>query len=125
MEFECQNITGVSEKLTFCLVNSCEEQQIDPNQVDSETKTEKAASSKPDLKFSCKKGILAGCSGKTSNDVLLNGRRSMSDLPAALLSEILDCLGPKDLGIISCVSMNLHRLASEHHVWKPKHIGWW
>ncbi|XP_030504505.2 F-box/WD-40 repeat-containing protein At5g21040 [Cannabis sativa] len=125
MEFECQETIRVSEKSAFFVVNACEEQQIDQNQVDSKTKIDKAASSKLDIKFSCKKGILAGCSQKSSNDVLPNGHRSMSDLPAALISEILDCLGPKDLGIISCVSTNLHRLASEHHVWKQFYCERW
>ncbi|KAF4393910.1 hypothetical protein G4B88_025879 [Cannabis sativa] len=125
MEFECQETIRVSEKSAFFVVNACKEQQIDQNQVDSNTKIEKAASSKLDIKFSCKKGILAGCSQKSSNDVLPNGHRSMSDLPAALISEILDCLGPKDLGIISCVSTNLHRLASEHHVWKQFYCERW
>ncbi|PON59189.1 Guanine nucleotide-binding protein, beta subunit [Parasponia andersonii] len=140
MAFECQEIIGVSEKLKFGLENSCEE-QFDSNRVnseaeieeveiselilDSKTKTEKAVSSKPNLEFRSKKGILAACSRKTSNDVFSNCRRSITDLPAALISEILDCLGPKDLGVISCVSTNLYRIASEHHVWKEFYCERW
>lgn len=135
MAFECQEITEVSEKLTFCFEKSSEK-EIESNQVNSKseilkvgvlelTPDSKTKTGKTNLEFGSKKGIIASCSWKTRNDIVSNGRRSISDLPAALISEIFDCLGPKDLGIISCVSTNLHRIASEHHVWKEFYCERW
>ncbi|XP_059300240.1 F-box/WD-40 repeat-containing protein At5g21040-like [Lycium ferocissimum] len=51
--------------------------------------------------------------------------RSINDLPPALISEILNCLEPKELGIISCASTLLYRIASEHHVWKEFYCERW
>ncbi|XP_071723300.1 F-box/WD-40 repeat-containing protein At5g21040-like [Rutidosis leptorrhynchoides] len=58
-------------------------------------------------------------------DVLSYYRRCITDLPAALISEILNCLDPKELGIVSCVSTILHKVASEHHVWKKFYCERW
>lgn len=142
MAFECQKSIEVSEKLPFCLENCCDK-QIESNRVTSESEIEevqiselksdfktvtgKIAISKPDLEF-CSKGIQIpnNCSWKTcQNEVLFNFRRSITDLPSALILEILDRLGPKELGIVSCVSTNLHSLASEHHVWKEFYCERW
>lgn len=60
-----------------------------------------------------------------SKDVLSNSSRSITDLPSAIVSEILNCLDPKELGIVSCVSTVLHRLASEHHAWKDFYNERW
>lgn len=60
-----------------------------------------------------------------SNEVLSNSCRSMTDLPPALISEILNCLEPKELGIVSCVSTSLYRLAAEHQVWKEFYCERW
>lgn len=49
--------------------------------------------------------------------VLSNSCRSITDLPPVLVSEILNCLDPKELGIVSCVSTSLYKVAAEHHVW--------
>lgn len=78
--------------------------------------------------FNSKKGIKALDSlnqSSSSGDVAFEGCRSITDLPSALISEILNCLDPKDLGIVSCVSPILHRLASEHHVWKEFYCERW
>ncbi|WZZ21878.1 hypothetical protein YC2023_123265 [Brassica napus] len=52
-------------------------------------------------------------------------RYTIIDLPQALISEILNCLDPKELGLVSCVSTCLHRLASEHHAWKGFYCERW
>ncbi|OIT22962.1 PREDICTED: F-box/WD-40 repeat-containing protein At5g21040-like [Nicotiana attenuata] len=51
--------------------------------------------------------------------------RSITELPPVLISEILNCLEPKELGIVSCASTLLYRLASEHHVWKEFYCERW
>lgn len=43
----------------------------------------------------------------------------------ALLSEILNYLDPKDLGIVSCVSTAFYRLVSEHQAWKDFFLKKW
>lgn len=58
-------------------------------------------------------------------EVLLNSNRTITDLPPALVTDILNCLGPKELGIVSCVSTYLRRLASEHHAWKEFYNEQW
>ncbi|KAL3620278.1 hypothetical protein CASFOL_035190 [Castilleja foliolosa] len=51
--------------------------------------------------------------------------RSFTDLPTALVSEILNSLDPKELGIVSCVNTFLYRLASDHHAWKEFYNERW
>ncbi|XP_015873294.2 F-box/WD-40 repeat-containing protein At5g21040 [Ziziphus jujuba] len=140
MAFECQESIEVSEKLVDYLEDYCEEgsgsnqfapntkiESIEISEVTSDIRvdTERIAISKPGSEYKSKKGISEGCSGKTFNEVYTNCRRSIADLPPALISEILNCLGPKELGIISCVSRNLCSLASEHHVWKEFYCERW
>lgn len=50
---------------------------------------------------------------------------SITDLPSALISEILNFLDPKELGIVSCVSTSLYKLASDHYVWKDFYCERW
>lgn len=52
-------------------------------------------------------------------------RRSITDLPPALVAEILNCLDPKELGIVSCVSTSLYKIASDHYVWKDFYCERW
>ena len=54
-----------------------------------------------------------------------SGRRLITDLPPALVSEILRCLDVKDLGIVSCVSTFLHNLATNHFGWKKFYFERW
>ncbi|KAI3676216.1 hypothetical protein L1987_85817 [Smallanthus sonchifolius] len=56
---------------------------------------------------------------------LLNDHRTIADLPPALISEIFNCLDPKELGVVSCVSPSLYRIASDHHVWKEFYCERW
>ena len=143
MEFVCQKGTEDSKKLVSCVENSCVE-HIEPNQFnsklkgketalsnltfDSKPENERSVKPKPVSKFHSKKAIVSSNKSKQplSDDAdLPNFRRSITDLPPALISEILNCLDPKELGIVSCVSESLHRLASEHHVWKEFYCERW
>ncbi|KAL2945596.1 hypothetical protein RDABS01_006354 [Bienertia sinuspersici] len=54
-----------------------------------------------------------------------DNRRPITDLPPALVSEILNCLDPKELGIVSCVSSTLYKIASDHSVWKDFYCERW
>ncbi|XP_020600084.1 F-box/WD-40 repeat-containing protein At5g21040 [Phalaenopsis equestris] len=75
-------------------------------------------------KFATRKPLTASdCRGTV--DYLPNGCRSIIDLPPALVSEILHLLDPKDLGVVSCVSILLQKLASDHHSWKEFYCERW
>ncbi|KAL0285295.1 UNVERIFIED_CONTAM: F-box/WD-40 repeat-containing protein [Sesamum calycinum] len=58
-------------------------------------------------------------------EALSNHCRSFADLPPAVISEILNFLDPKGLGIVSCVNTFLYGLASEHHVWQEFYCERW
>lgn len=74
--------------------------------------------------FTATKAVIASdCRG--AGDYLPNGCRSIIDLPPALVTEILHCLDPKDLGVVCCVSTLLQNLASEHHRWKEFYCERW
>lgn len=53
------------------------------------------------------------------------GLRCFTDLPAALVCEVLARLDAKELGIVSCVSTLLHTLATDHHGWKKLYCERW
>jgi len=53
------------------------------------------------------------------------GIRCFTDLPAALVCEVLARLDAKDLGIVSCVSTLLHTLATDHQGWKKLYCERW
>ncbi|KAH0860293.1 hypothetical protein HID58_088554, partial [Brassica napus] len=73
-----------------------------------------------------KKATLVAPSDKDlSTTTTTTHRYTIIDLPQALISEILNCLDPKELGLVSCVSTCLHRLASEHHAWKGFYCERW
>ncbi|XP_072969897.1 F-box/WD-40 repeat-containing protein At5g21040-like [Typha angustifolia] len=61
----------------------------------------------------------------TDDSCLNASNRSFTDLPPALVCEILQCLDPKELGIVSCVSTLLRTLASEHQGWKNFYCQRW
>lgn len=70
--------------------------------------------------------ITTPCGAKLPIDEsLFNGHRTINDLPPALISEIFNCLDPKELGVVSCVSPSLYRIASDHHVWKEFYCERW
>ncbi|PWA43856.1 F-box/WD-40 repeat-containing protein [Artemisia annua] len=61
-----------------------------------------------------------------ADECLLNDHKTViSDLPPALISEIFNCLDPKELGVVSCVSPSLYRIASDHYVWKKFYCERW
>ncbi|XP_057953733.1 F-box/WD-40 repeat-containing protein At5g21040 [Malania oleifera] len=138
MAFECQEGTEgcLLENFTYIVGNSSNEQveldqtkQYSNNQVPTgdfkpENGTGTLAISKVASELNSKLGITK-FSNLSSNDVSSVYRRSITDLPPALISEILNCLDPKELGIVSCVSTILHRIASEHHVWKDFYCERW
>ncbi|KAJ4754821.1 F-box/WD-40 repeat-containing protein [Rhynchospora pubera] len=51
--------------------------------------------------------------------------QSFTDLPSAVICEILKCLDPKELGIVSCVSTQLNNLISDLHGWKKFYFDRW
>ncbi|KAJ8446180.1 hypothetical protein Cgig2_015951 [Carnegiea gigantea] len=79
------------------------------------------------LEFGCNKVAAASAGPKlvAAYEGSADYRRSITDLPPALVSEILSCLDPKELGIISCVSTTLHKLASDHYAWKDFYCERW
>lgn len=148
MAFECPLSTKVSQNL----VNFVENPGIgivEPNQLSSKpniaignpvlnTKREsrkgeslKGAGAGASKFHSSKKGNKAPASSDLNqssvpgDEVVFASCRSITDLPPALISEILNCLDPKDLGIVSCVSTILRGLASEHHAWKEFYCERW
>lgn len=114
MAFECQRITRVSKDLANSVEDSLQSQtESELNNSNFEIEATKSTLECVSKQLPC-------------NDVLSNLHRSIiTDLPPALISEILNCLDPKDLGIVSCVSPILHRLASEHHAWKEFYCERW
>ncbi|CAN1251508.1 F-box/WD-40 repeat-containing protein At5g21040 [Linum perenne] len=84
------------------------------------------AVSQQKIDFSSRREIISSVLVKElpggDDDVL---RRSITDLPPALISEILNCLDPKELGVVSCVSTVLNRLAADNPVWKEVYCERW
>ncbi|KAL5707820.1 hypothetical protein ACHQM5_018677 [Ranunculus cassubicifolius] len=62
---------------------------------------------------------------KPQNLKCIGSGSTITDLPQALLSEILHCLDAKELGIVSCVSPFLRRIASDHTGWKKFYFERW
>ncbi|GAB2285694.1 hypothetical protein Dimus_020133 [Dionaea muscipula] len=85
-----------------------------------------SGASKAGVEFGCAKGVAATFDSKSVTKYGdLPGCQSITDLPAALITEILNCLDPKELGIVSCVSTGLYKLASDHYVWKDFYCERW
>lgn len=140
MAFECQQSIEVFEQSELGLGSSCPP-EIEPSQVDfelgagssrvseqtldSETTTLKAIIPSPNVGLLSNSKGIAKTSGSETRDAISVPRRFITDLPSVLICEVLDCLGPKELGLLSCVSTDLHRLASEHHVWKEFYCKRW
>ncbi|KAE8697052.1 F-box/WD-40 repeat-containing protein [Hibiscus syriacus] len=118
MEFECQESIEALKNLANC----CETNRFSSNSV-----TKDLELSKLTLGCNPKKGSPSYCNSKKlpPNDVCSNFSRTITDLPPALISEILNCLDPKELGVVSCVSTALHNIASEHQVWKEFYCERW
>ncbi|GMG98368.1 hypothetical protein Nepgr_000208 [Nepenthes gracilis] len=137
MAFECQEGTDVflPKKLVDFAHNPLTEQAVlgkfkeeDCDNQDTKFDTAKNLDKSRTLKLgSCDKvaDVSSGWKLATTNGVSPDCCRSIIDLPPALISEILNCLDPKDLGIVSCVSTNLYKLASDHYVWKDFYSERW
>ncbi|KAF2300056.1 hypothetical protein GH714_007749 [Hevea brasiliensis] len=113
MAFECQGSTEVSKNYNF--------------EDNSNPKAKNSGIANHILDCDSKTAIsIADCSKQLPcNEVLPNCPRSITDLPPALICEILNFLDPKELGIVSCASTILNRLASENHVWKEVYCERW
>lgn len=61
----------------------------------------------------------------TDTTASMCGTRCFTDLPAALVCEVLACLDPKGLGIVSCVSTVLQTLVADHQGWKKFYCERW
>ncbi|XP_059640672.1 F-box/WD-40 repeat-containing protein At5g21040 [Cornus florida] len=138
MAFECQTTSLSKNSVSNLLDNTCKEQfEFNPINSDSSeiltivSEIDIEESEKPKPKpisgLIPKRGFASSCSGKVlpANNVLSTYVLSIIDLPPTLISEILNCLEPKELGVVSCVSSSLYRLASEHHVWKEFYCERW
>ncbi|KAG6605850.1 F-box/WD-40 repeat-containing protein, partial [Cucurbita argyrosperma subsp. sororia] len=124
MAFECQKSAGFCKDSRVIVKNSCEKPTGGSSYFKLKGKSVGIESEKSE--FDLEKGDTTSLSSKQlgCRNVPL-GCRSITDLPPAIISEILNCLDPKELGIVSCVSTILHRLASEHHVWKEFYNERW
>ncbi|VAH36654.1 unnamed protein product [Triticum turgidum subsp. durum] len=65
--------------------------------------------------------------GETGNDATASECSVMcfTDLPSALVCEVLARLDPKGLGVVSCVSTVLQTLATDHQGWKKFYCERW
>ncbi|CAI9106020.1 OLC1v1005070C1 [Oldenlandia corymbosa var. corymbosa] len=139
MAFECRKhtenrLTNSPADFSDCFANV----QVDSKAINSTDRGKSAAIDtgklRPRSKLNGKGGILSSTSQnlvlKSQNlvpatDLVSSFCQSITDLPQVLISEIFNCLDPKDLGIASCVSKFLYKLASEHHVWKKFYCERW
>ncbi|WCJ41531.1 F-box protein 2 [Euphorbia peplus] len=113
MEFECQGSTEVLNSLNF-------EDNSNSKAIISEV-----FNAKPGRHLKEGFSVVGSSKKLPCNEVLPNFCGSITDLPPVLISEIFDCLDPKELGIVSCVSTVLNRLASENQVWKEVYCERW
>ncbi|CAA7061178.1 unnamed protein product [Microthlaspi erraticum] len=126
MEFECQERVQVAT-----IGESLSKQRAESDLLNSELITGNGSVEIPIVKLCSqqKKGTLAASGSKqllSDKELSTTSHRCfIIDLPQALISEILNCLDPKELGLVSCVSTSLHRLASEHHAWKGFYCERW
>ncbi|KAL3530158.1 hypothetical protein ACH5RR_009480 [Cinchona calisaya] len=132
MAFECQKGTGICLKKNLAeFSDNFANQEVDSNQIASSNKQKilifESGKVKPRSSFNAKGGSSSLNSENLvpETEFLPNSCRSITDLPQALISEILNCLDPKELGIVSCASTFLYGLASELHVWKEFYYERW
>ncbi|ESQ42127.1 hypothetical protein EUTSA_v10016076mg [Eutrema salsugineum] len=129
MAFECQERIEVANDSSN-IGERLSEQRAESDLLNSELRIRNGSVEIPSVKlcFQQKKGTLVPSDSKqllSDKDLSTTHRCSIIDLPQALISEILNCLDPKELGLVSCVSTSLHSLASEHHAWKEFYCERW
>ncbi|KAF8403487.1 hypothetical protein HHK36_011591 [Tetracentron sinense] len=138
MAFECHEKEDSSLKNSLDSIDNPWEEQVALTQFisyipsvgsrfDSGKEIQKSVLTKPSSEFHPESEITTTDIPKLplSNDSASTFRRSIIDLPPALVSEILHCLNAKELGIVSCVSKILYKLASDHHGWKNFYCERW
>ncbi|KAL0550682.1 hypothetical protein IC582_009742 [Cucumis melo] len=118
MAFECQKSAGIYRDSRVIGKNYCEKPTTGSSCFNLEAESEGIESDKSENIASLTSKHLLSINAPV-------GCRSITDLPPAIISEILNCLDPKELGIVSCVSTVLHSIASEHHVWKEFYSERW
>ncbi|KAG9157278.1 hypothetical protein Leryth_004940 [Lithospermum erythrorhizon] len=133
MEFECQESTT-----KFGKADNPYEEHVDLNPINCIISQQKSSVIAVTEKA---KNLIAKLNGKSvhssssgSRDLVLVDDienlsnlylLSITDLPPSLISEILNCLEPKDLGVVSCVNTYLYKLAADHTVWKEYYCERW
>ncbi|PIN03926.1 Cdc4 and related F-box and WD-40 protein [Handroanthus impetiginosus] len=124
MAFECQRDTEIRLKdaSTNCL-DKPRGEKLDSVQFISSINNEKIDSlATENLESVAKSYVKLGIHFSVPSP---NCSRSFADLPPALISEILNFLDPRELGIVSCVNTSLYRIASEHPLWKEFYHERW
>ncbi|XP_043722569.1 F-box/WD-40 repeat-containing protein At5g21040 [Telopea speciosissima] len=137
MALECQGTGNSKDSLDF-IDNNPWDEEVAPTQFRSSIpcvisgfvsrkENHEFVIPEPSSEFHPTKGIAFSGSLKLplSDGTASNGLRNITDLPPALLSEILHCLDAKELGIVSCVSTFLYQLASNHYGWKELYCERW
>ncbi|OWM69074.1 F-box/WD-40 repeat-containing protein At5g21040 [Punica granatum] len=138
MAFECQEGSENSKNLRYFVGISSKDWKIESEgklvpsyrlESSQSNPVDKVEISKSELQIQPKRGNADWHNPAkqlpSKSDDLLILNRTITDLPPALVTEILNCLDPKELGIVSCVSTYLQRLASEHHAWKEFYHERW
>ncbi|GJN01732.1 hypothetical protein PR202_ga19019 [Eleusine coracana subsp. coracana] len=131
MAFDCNKTRGVSSPDNYSSIST----EGTPIKVNPSTQCGKATNReiiyKLDIHKSSDVSIPGVCEPKKDNGTSdkatssICGIRCFTDLPAALVCEILARLDAKELGIISCVSTLLHTLATDHQGWKKLYCERW
>ncbi|GAB4859913.1 hypothetical protein Ancab_011394 [Ancistrocladus abbreviatus] len=138
MAFECQESTEIrlSKNSTNLVHNNSLKERVGSFKLKEEESVNRQEKNFATAdKFEESETLKLGCGGGTGvasglKLVITNGSspgccRSITDLPSALILEILNCLDPKELGIVSCVSTSLYKFASDHYVWKDFYCERW
>ncbi|KAG0460909.1 hypothetical protein HPP92_021206 [Vanilla planifolia] len=128
----CQEVEKISVKNCSDTVSIEEPASLSPISCLSQAVTRLNNSQNPHKKNNLRKPttVIAGRKASIAGDIrvtsdLSNGCQSITDLPSALVSEILHCLDPNELGIVCCVSTILHNLANDHYRWKEFYCERW
>lgn len=137
MAFECQETQDLALNNSF--IDKPSDKELTPTQFrscipctgsgfDSKKEIHKSSILEPNSGSPLKREITLSDFPKVAalaDDFGCKTRRSITDLPSALVSEILQFLDAKELAIVSCVSTLLHKLASDHHGWKEFYCERW
>ncbi|RZC79127.1 hypothetical protein C5167_003345 [Papaver somniferum] len=133
MAFECHRETGnLSSNLVDCVQDPWDE-EVAPVQFPTYDELKKGDSNSNSGKEEAQIVPVSNSDSGSQNQALVRAAdNSISDhcpiiidLPAALVSEILLWLDAKELGIISCVSTLLQKLAADHQGWKNFYAERW